>query len=122
MKILNCLQAHKSLSSLSKNKMPLAVSFHVARNVSELSPVVDDFHKERDKKIAELNSIEDKESKEAKEMAKSFQKDLDDLLDTEVEMNLHVVDLSECKDLFIAPEDLVGCSDFITIGDANKDG
>ena len=55
-------------------------------------------------------------------MAKSFQKDLDDLLDTEVEMNLHVVDLSECKDLFIAPEDLVGCSDFITIGDANKDG
>ena len=117
MKILNCLQAHKSLSSLSKNKMPLSVSFQVARNVSDLAPIVDDFHKERDKRISELNGVKDKESKEAKEMAASFQKELDELLDAEVEMNL-----SECKDLFIAPEDLVGCSDFITIGDANKDG
>jgi hypothetical protein len=122
MKILNCLQAHKSLSSLSKNKMPLSVSFQVARNVSDLAPIVDDFHKERDKRISELNGVKDKESKEAKEMAASFQKELDELLDAEVEMNLSVVNLSECKDLFIAPEDLVGCSDFITIGDANKDG
>ena len=122
MKILNCLQAHKSLSSLSKNKMPLSVSFQVAHNVSDLAPIVDDFHKERDKRISELNGVKDKESKEAKEMAASFQKELDELLDAEVEMNLSVVNLSECKDLFIAPEDLVGCSDFITIGDANKDG
>jgi hypothetical protein len=122
MKILNCLQAHKSLSSLSKNKMPLSVSFQVARNVSDLAPIVDDFHKERDKRISELNGVKDKESKEAKEMAASFQKELDELLDAEVEMNLSVLNLSECKDLFIAPEDLVGCSDFITIGDANKDG
>lgn len=122
MKILNCLQAHKSLASLSKNKMPLSVSFMVARNVSELAPVVDDFHKEREKKVSELNNLKDTESKEAKEMAQSFQRDLDEILDTDIEMNLHVVDLSECKDLIIAPEDLVGCSGFITMGDVNKDG
>jgi len=122
MKILNCLQAHKSLASLSKNKMPLSVSFMVARNVSELAPVVDDFHREREKKVSELNNLKDTESKEAKEMAQSFQRDLDEILDTDIEMNLHVVDLSECKDLIIAPEDLVGCSGFITMGDVNKDG
>lgn len=122
MKVLNCLQAHKSLSSLSKTKMPLSVSFQVARNVSQLSPIVDDFYKEREKKVTELNNLADKESEEAKEMALNFQKDLDKILDTEVEISLHVIDLSECKSIEIAPEDLVGCSDYITIGDANKDG
>lgn len=122
MKLLNCLQAHKSLSSLSKNKLPLAVSFNVAKNVSDLSTVVDSFYKERDKKIKELNALTDKESEEAKAMAESFQKELDELLDSEVEMDLKVINLSSCKDISVAPEDLIGCSDFLTIEDANKDG
>lgn len=122
MKLLNCLQAHKSLSSLSKNKLPLPVSFNVAKNVSSLSTVVDSFYKERDKRIKELNALEDKESAEAKSMAESFQKELDELLDSEVEMDLKVINLSSCKDISVAPEDLVGCSEFLTLEDADKDG
>lgn len=122
MKILNCLQAHKSLTSLSKNKMPLSVSFKVAKNMSDLSGVVDSFYQERDKRIQELNAIEDKESDQAKELAKGFQKELDELLDSEVELDLTVIDLSSCKDLSVAPEDLVGCSDFITIEHADNNG
>ncbi len=122
MKLLNCLQAHKSLSSLSKNKLPLSVSFNVAKNVSSLSTVVDSFYKERDKRIKELNALEDKESAEAKSMAESFQKELDELLDSEVEMDLKVINLSSCKDISVAPEDLVGCSEFLTLEDADKDG
>lgn len=122
MKILNCLQAHKSLTSLSKNKMPLSVSFRIAKNVSELSSVVDSFYKEREKRINELNSMSNRESEEAKSKAKDFQKELDELLDSEVEMSLDVIDLSTCGDISVAPEDLIGCSDFITIEDANKDG
>ena len=110
MKLLNCLQAHKSLSSLSKHKLPLSVSFNVAKNVSSLSTVVDSFYKERDKRIKELNALEDKESAEAKSMAESFQKELDELLDSEVEMDLKVINLSSCKDISVAPEVLVGCS------------
>lgn len=122
MKLLNCLQAHKSLTSLSKNKMPLSVSFNVAKNVSDLSVVVDNFYQERDKRIKELNSLKDKESEEAKSMAENFQKELDELLDSDIEMNLKVIDLSACKELSVAPEDLVGCSEFITIEDADNNG
>jgi len=122
MKVLNCLQAHKSLVSLSKNKMPLAVSFGIAKNVSSLIVVVDNFYKEREKRANELNAIKDSDSKEAKEKTQAFQKELDELLDTDVDVSLETIDLSKCSDISVAAEDLIGCSEFITIEDANKDG
>lgn len=118
MKLSQCLEALASFQELSKLELPISVSFDVARNTKTLKDIVVPFEETRNN-LAEKYKSKTKTDENGKpeftqEQMESFKKEIDELLGMDQDINLRVVDLSNC-DLSVEAWKLEGCQDFIRV-------
>jgi len=117
MTTLQCIEALKGFSVISKKDLNFKSSFQVAQNISKLEGVVKPFEEQRNKFIQTLKSKsfdEDGNEKVSEEDAKRFQEDVQDLLDQEHKIKLTTVSIPSDID-GVDADSIKGCIKFLRL-------
>ena len=115
MLLINCVEALEGFASLSKEKLPMNVSYKVACVMQELKDVTMPFMEFRQEQINNLQSeYTGKEQEVPQDVMKEFQDGIKKLLDEEVKKEFTCVELSGC-DIDVSPQVMSMCLPFIKL-------
>lgn len=115
MTLLNYLEALEGFSAISREKLPMAVSFKIASMIKEIKEITQPFVDFRQEQITNIQAkyVAKGEDVPEDEMAE-FQEGIKKLLEEEVDRELTPVDLSEC-DIQVSPQVMSMCLPFIKL-------
>lgn len=108
------------LGELSNRKLPVKVSYAIAKNINKVDRELKDYNKEREKILKECClkdeegdlKIEDGNYSIDPEKMDKWNKDMKDLQDIKVEIDAHTFKLEELNGHEMAPNELM-CIDFM---------
>lgn len=117
MKITNkkMLEDAGFLSIIAKKQLPVKVSYAIAKNISKIEKELKIYEKER-LKLLEKYAVKDKDGKVVIEKNKikidenkrdSWEKEINELLEIEVDINMHKFKLEYLDNLNMSAEELV---------------
>ena len=115
MTTLQCIEALKGFSTISKKQLSFKSSFQLAQNISKLEEIVRPFEEERNRFIQDLKSKsfdEDGKEKVSDEDAKKFQNDVQDLLNQDHKVKLTSVSIPSDLD-GVDADSIKGCIKFL---------
>lgn len=106
-----------------KEKYPVKFSFAITRNLKTLESVNKDFETERNK-LLDIYNVKDADGEPAyketgkieiaAEQEENWKKDMEELLDIDVDVKVHKVSLADLDGINITAEDMLACSFMIT--------
>lgn len=110
MKLKQLILSVESLSYLSSLKLPAVTSYKLALLTKKINPDIEEFHKTRNEKLKEYGEeiMEDEKSTGKfnikQENIEIFNKEIDDLLETELNIDIPDVSISEFSGINIEPK------------------
>jgi len=118
MKLTNAvlLNSTKTLSILSQKQLPIKVSFSIARNVSKINDELKIYNDERQKLImkycerdedGKIVKDENKQIKLKDECKEEWNKDMQELLSIENEIDIAKFSIDKIEDILIAPNEII---------------
>lgn len=115
-KIADILNKEKSLAEVLTKEVPVKAGYRLGRNLNKINSELRDYNNKRNeliKKYGEKNKKGDIEVKQGGEQWDNFSKDLGQLLDEEIEVDLMKVNLEMLGDIKIKSTDMAHLVDFI---------
>lgn len=110
MKLKKLVESTPSIQQLAMLKLPVSVSFKIANFTKKADPELKTFSEIRDNKIKELGELKkDEDGNETtdyevkKENVDQYKKEIEELLDQDVDLYVPEINLSELGDLKIEP-------------------
>ncbi|MCK9370955.1 hypothetical protein M0R04_13675 [Candidatus Dojkabacteria bacterium] len=107
MKLKTILEDLDKLTSLSKIKLPIKVSYWVSRILSKVNSELKSFQEQRNKLIEEYGEQDEKTKQftvKDPEKLKVFSKEINELLDVEVELDVKKISIKDLGAITIEPE------------------
>jgi hypothetical protein len=120
MTLLNHIEALEGFQSISNAKLPISKAYQVAQIIEQLKSVCEPFFKIRADKVAEINEKYADGKDLPEEITKSFQEEVQELLEQEVEVNIPKLDISGLN-IEIPVKALGMCMPFISL-EENESG
>lgn len=118
MTLLECINAYRSFKELASLQLPLMSSFAIAQNISLLEPAVKAFEDTRAKYQLQVNQAAYKDESGNTvvddEVGAQYNKDMQELLDSEQSIKLKKVTVVVKPDMEIEPQKLLGCVNYVT--------
>ena len=123
MKLSKCIEVYSSFEQLATLDLPIKASFQISKNLNALREIIVPFDQTREALVqkfkAKAVTDEDGNMTYTDKQQQDFKNQIDELLDSDQDVSLCIVDLNDCKDLSVQPRQLVGCQDFIDISNAS---
>jgi hypothetical protein len=119
MKLSELVEAQPALQRLANEKMPVKVAYAIAKNLRAVKPEVEAFEETR-LKLLEENWELDPNTNQFKippEDQEKWQQMAKELLDTEVDIKVYIVDLATMDGTRVTPNDMAALSWMFTNGD-----
>ena len=123
MKLSKCIEVYASFEQLATLDLPIKASFQISKNLNALREIIVPFDQTREGLVqkfkAKATTDDSGNMSYTDEQQQDFKSQIDELLDTDQDVSLCIVDLTDCKDLSVQPRQLVGCQDFIDVSNAS---
>ena len=115
MQLKYIVEGAEALGKLMVIKMPVVLSFKLSLFIKKINPEVEEYGKKRNELLAKYAKPElDKDKKETGQMkfkdkkaVESFNKDINELLETEVKVEIPEIKIAEFGDVKIEPKSLM---------------
>ncbi len=107
MKLIDLMNSETALIKLYSMELPISLSFKIKMNIKEIKPVLQDFKEKRLEIFKKYGTQKGNSYELPKDMPEEFNKalkKLDELGNTEIELQLQAISLDDFKDVKITPE------------------
>jgi len=113
-KLRQIINMRKSLAKIANQEVSIDKAFVIARNIKFFNQEIENFDERRNELIKKYSTDKTTVDKDKEE---DFFKELQVLLDVEVEIDLIPVDLSQIKDIKLTAMDLIVLDSIVKLGE-----
>lgn len=113
MKLSKVINSIEGLNQLAKTKLPVSLGFRISTAINNLNPLIENYYKTRNELLKKHGKEVIEKDKPTgrydipKEKVDEFNKELEELNDTEIDVKLPEIKLSELGNIEIEPSALV---------------
>lgn len=117
-KTSDILKVSAALTKLSGRPLPIKTSYSISKALTAVNSEIKIYDKERIKLLEKHGTLNEDKTEyifDTPEKEQAFYKELEELLDVEVEINAHPVKLTEDCKIPISAQDIIDLGDFIEV-------
>ena len=110
MKLKRILESKDALVELNNKELPIKTSYQITKITKKVQEELENFQEQKQNLI---DKYKDDDGNISEESEKKIVKQLEDLLDVEVDIEINLINVNELEDINIKPGHLMGLDPFL---------